>query len=177
MPRRWDETEVRYLIKHAGRDTVTDIAAVLSRQRHDVRRECAVRGLNASTPRSSLFRCPECGSRRARRTRSRDVCRVCTVNEAVKRTETRIALELAAAPAAIRGRFGSFCGVRGPAAPPPRMPSKPSTVGMTPTQAVAAIDKWLAEVEAVELAAAFRRYAAARQQLHRLRVAIAKETR
>ena len=98
-------------------------------------------------------------------------------HEAVKRTETRIALELAAAPAAIRGRFGSFCGVRGPAAPPPRMPSKPSTVGLTPTQAVAAIDRWLAEVEAVELAAAFRRYAAARQQLHRLRVAIAKETR
>lgn len=172
IPRTWDEIEVRYLIKHAGRDTVHDIASVLERSRHDVRRECAIRGLNARAPKSALTICPSCGKARTRLVPEIGACRVCACREYTSRAETRIALELASAPLSVRGDYGRFLGKRGGMAPPPRRPLMPRTVGMTPKERQMAEDEYDAAMEQVELIVARREYDAARQQLHRLRVAL-----
>lgn len=150
---------------------------MLERSRHDVRRECAIRGLNCAVPRSALVECPECRRHRTRLDPSRGLCRVCLCRAATERTETRAALELAAAPASIRGRFGDYAKRIGPRKPPPPRPRPPRTDGMTAAQRVRAADAHDVAVERWELAVADREYNAARQRLHRLRVALAEETR
>ena len=176
MPRPWSDIEVSYLIKHAGRDTVTDIASVLSRSRHDVRREASIRGLNVACPRSALVICPSCGRGRTRLYES-GICPVCATREATAMTRMRISMELAVTPPEIRRDFGRFVGQRGPIKPPPRRPRQPSTLGMRPEQKVRAMDVYLAAVEQWELVLARREYDAERQRLHRLRVAIGERRR
>ena len=172
MPKRWDEIEVRYLIKHAGRDTVADIASVLSRSHHDVRRECAIRGLNARAPRSAMVECPSCGKPRTRMARGLGVCRVCATESATRRTETMIALELASAPASVRAEYGRFMSRKGRFADPPAWPVLPGTSRMTPAERQRAYDAHDAAIERCEWIEARREYDAARARLHRLRVAM-----
>ena len=177
MPRPWDELEATYLIKHAGRDTVHDIATTLGRSRHDVRRECAIRGLNARAPRSSTIECPECHRQRTRLVRGKGKCRVCACRAMTARTETRILLEIAAAPARSRIRLEGRLDAYEPLSPPPARPRMPQLLGLTPRERVAALDRHAADIERWEWAIARREYDAARAKLHRLRVAMDKEAR
>lgn len=169
--------EVSYLIKHAGRDTVHDIAGALGRSRHDVRRECAIRGLNARAPRSSVIECPECHRDRARLVFGKGICRVCRCRELIEGVETRILLEIAAAPPSVRGSLGTFAdGSKRSWDMPPR-PRMPRLYGLSPAERTKALDRHAAEVEQWEWFIARREYDAARQRLHRLRAAVDKEAR
>lgn len=163
-----------YLIKHAGRDTVTDIATVLERQRHDVRREAARRGLNVRLARSSLSMCPVCCQPRSVLDVD-GVCRVCNLGEFTRTVEMRIAMELSAAPADARHRLGGLFmrgDWHGDAPPHPKLPK---TAGMSLRQRQRAMDDHARRVEARELLIARREYDAARQRLHRLREAMRGE--
>lgn len=172
IPRTWDDLEVKYLIKHAGRDTVHDIASVLERSRHDVRRECAIRGLNARAPKSALTICPSCGKARTGMSRLSGLCRVCTVDVNIRRTKAMIALELASALPEFKREHGHLFEPRVARAQPVPRPHMPRTATLSPAERQRVEDEYDAAIEQVELVEARREYTAVRVRLYRLRVAL-----
>lgn len=172
MPKPWTFDETKALIQHAGDMPVSEIAAMLNRGQHDVRRRASVAGVRLHHRRAATVTCPSCLRERTRLARGSEVCRVCATRERAEANRREFDRIYASAPASVRSTVGRWFGVKGNYAKPRGKPPTPRLSGMSDAMRARAIEGYVASVERWELAAATRCYANSRRRLSRLRAAI-----
>ena len=115
---------------------------------------------------ANLHYCPLCGNWRRAFDEDEGACRVCLMRRFAAGCEDAIARELATAPIHVRRRFGPYVGRRGTLGARPPRPTR----RQCGEDYEAALERW-------ELRIARMEWDAARQRLHRIRVAKAEDER